>query len=477
MAETTNYYKVLDVSETISQEDLVKTLKRARRDAHPDSPKGSTMQFLVIQEAWKHLSTEDARKAYDSSLRAPKPSPQRPASSAASSTQQRPTTAPTKRPEANRGVQEAPTRPASQRPARPVGSKKPPSMQTEEATGDFVYEAEVSPQDERDPELSTYKFIPAQSKYLREVLGGLGVSLLGVLGMYFLWFSVALPQNAVVLIGAVTTLISVGFMTRYKREHKNGLYAGIILALGWLLASFPLIESQSAENPSSLNIGYTIFAGLFALGGATAAIFTPRLMEVRDLSKRVPVKILKMGRVFGDPAHKDPGVAATMRNVSSTLMQILSVKEGVFIIHMSKFNVNDKNFPGFMALIRGNKVALVTQMSAPPGGTQFDVDGTGNIVMMSRGGFTHIQNINPAVVTGAKALEKKFSGITATSLVIMSSRQPIETRHTDSTIITSRGNAVEALTQFFDDDERVVRRDVLLELSKYVTSVDLDSVV
>lgn len=467
MAETTNYYKVLDVSEGISQEDLVKALKRARRDAHPDSPKGSTMQFLVIQEAWKNLSTPDARTVYDETLRAPAPKPQRPAQTP--SKQPQTPSAPSTRQPAGK----SPTT----RPARPTGSRTPPSMQKDEPTGDFVYESQLSPQDEPDPDLSTYNFIPSQNKYLREVLGGIGAVLLGTLGMYFFWTSTVMPQPALVLIGVVTTLISVGLMTQYKREHKKGLYAGLVLVFGWIVSAFPIIESQAVSPPTSLNIGHVVFAILFALGGATAAIFTPRLMEVRDLSKRVPVKILKMGRVFGDPAHKDAGVAATIRNVSSTLSQILSVKEGTFIIHMSHFTVNGKNFPGFMALIRGNKVALVTQMAAPNPAARYDVDNAGNIVMMQNGGYSHIQNINPKVVAGVRALEKKFSGITVTSLVIMASPRPIETTVTDSTIITSRNNAVDALAQFFNDDDRVVRRDVLLELSKNVTSVDLDSVV
>ena len=74
-----DYYEVLGVEDPkISQEELKKAYNKARREAHPDAPKGNPMLFRMVEEAWKALGTPDARTLYDQSLKTPASPPQPP---------------------------------------------------------------------------------------------------------------------------------------------------------------------------------------------------------------------------------------------------------------------------------------------------------------------------------------------------------------------------------------------------------------
>jgi DnaJ-class molecular chaperone len=63
-----NYYKVLQVSNTASKHDIRKSFRCLALKYHPDRNKNSEeskRKFMLIVEAYKVLSDEQARKKYD----------------------------------------------------------------------------------------------------------------------------------------------------------------------------------------------------------------------------------------------------------------------------------------------------------------------------------------------------------------------------------------------------------------------------
>ena len=63
-----NYYEVLGVSRTASQEEIKKTYRRTARQYHPDLNPGdqaAEAQFKDIVEAYETLSNPELRKKYD----------------------------------------------------------------------------------------------------------------------------------------------------------------------------------------------------------------------------------------------------------------------------------------------------------------------------------------------------------------------------------------------------------------------------
>ena len=63
-----NYYEVLGVSRTASQEEIKKTYRRMARQYHPDlnpGDKAAEAKFKDIVEAYETLSNPELRKKYD----------------------------------------------------------------------------------------------------------------------------------------------------------------------------------------------------------------------------------------------------------------------------------------------------------------------------------------------------------------------------------------------------------------------------
>jgi hypothetical protein len=63
-----NYYDVLEVSPTCSQETLSAAFRSLSKRYHPDSPTGDAEKYKRISEAWSVLKDPAKRKAYDAAL-------------------------------------------------------------------------------------------------------------------------------------------------------------------------------------------------------------------------------------------------------------------------------------------------------------------------------------------------------------------------------------------------------------------------
>lgn len=61
----THYYDVLGITYEASQEELSRAYQDARKRYHPDAVGGSQAMFVEVQEAYKVLSNETSRRAYD----------------------------------------------------------------------------------------------------------------------------------------------------------------------------------------------------------------------------------------------------------------------------------------------------------------------------------------------------------------------------------------------------------------------------
>jgi molecular chaperone DnaJ/curved DNA-binding protein len=74
MAEITDYYRVLEVDEGASAEEVKKAYRRLARAYHPDrnpDDPGAEERFKAVQEAYEVLSDPQKRKAYDRARRNP----------------------------------------------------------------------------------------------------------------------------------------------------------------------------------------------------------------------------------------------------------------------------------------------------------------------------------------------------------------------------------------------------------------------
>lgn len=60
-----DYYKILEVSSSASEEEIKKSYRNLCKKYHPDLSKESSDIFLEIQEAYETLSDPEKRKAYD----------------------------------------------------------------------------------------------------------------------------------------------------------------------------------------------------------------------------------------------------------------------------------------------------------------------------------------------------------------------------------------------------------------------------
>ena len=62
-----SYYKILNVVENCSQEDVVAAYKNLAKKYHPDKG-GTTEEFRLISEAYEVLTDKDKREQYDCSF-------------------------------------------------------------------------------------------------------------------------------------------------------------------------------------------------------------------------------------------------------------------------------------------------------------------------------------------------------------------------------------------------------------------------
>lgn len=60
-----DYYKILNINKTASQEDIKKAYRRAAKEHHPDRTGGDDAKFKQINEAYETLSDPVKRRSYD----------------------------------------------------------------------------------------------------------------------------------------------------------------------------------------------------------------------------------------------------------------------------------------------------------------------------------------------------------------------------------------------------------------------------
>ena len=65
-----DYYKIMDVDKTASQDDIKKSYRKLARKFHPDvsKEKDAESRFKDINEAYEVLRDKEKRAAYDLSL-------------------------------------------------------------------------------------------------------------------------------------------------------------------------------------------------------------------------------------------------------------------------------------------------------------------------------------------------------------------------------------------------------------------------
>ncbi|MFN3596460.1 MAG: DnaJ C-terminal domain-containing protein [Rubricoccaceae bacterium] len=74
MSETTDFYRVLRVAETASEEEIKQAYRRLAHAYHPDhnaGDAGAAEHFRAIQEAYDVLGSPESRRAYDRARRSP----------------------------------------------------------------------------------------------------------------------------------------------------------------------------------------------------------------------------------------------------------------------------------------------------------------------------------------------------------------------------------------------------------------------
>ena len=476
-----DYYEVLGVEDPkISQEELKKAYNKARREAHPDAPKGNPMLFRMVEEAWKALGTPDARTLYDQSLKTPSPPPQPPKAPTPPPQTPAPQTAPSQQ---TAGTPTPP--PQSQKSEGPVPRNRkkitPPSMRQPSNAGahpvrgpsdETLVQEHVLEQQDDNQELQGYRFKPGAHQYLWHVLGGLAGGLIGVLVMMLVWDSALYPSIGA-LIGFGVSALGIAFTLGRKQEGAKAVLPFVFLIAGWIIALFPVLSEQTVtgDDSGTMNIPHLVAGIVFMLGTVTAMMYIPKYKETRAMNQIVPVSLMKKARVFGEPLHEHMQVAATMRAISESLMPVTQSLSGTYMLQVKHLSPEKgKDFPGFIALVRHNRLITVTQLTSQHVG-EYTVDYRGEVIYVHQGGHHHIPNTNPQVIQGLAAFRKQFSKLETRSLVIVETPGAVSPVFGESTLLSDRRNMLSTVTQWLSEDEdEVVRRDVFASLARTISS-------
>lgn len=440
-----DYYEILGVEQDATQEEIDKAFRKARRDNHPDKSSAGAWAFRLVEMAYDTLKDPDSRAAYDEKQRRgddPEPAPQQTQTTQSASAPNEPASAPATT------TQTASPSPVSQT-AAPVPSTPPVDVVQHE-------QFEVAEMDSEK-----LNFVPAPTKFLPQIAGSLGLSAAGAIGMFATWFMPSL-KPAFVGLAFLLTLFAVAAATKKPEVPKAGIASVILLVVGWVITGVPL---SKLDTPMHQPI-YLVMDVVYMLGGVVALLFVPRYLKIRNLNKRVPVKLLKTANVYGSPSSPEPQEAVIKRNISDTLTPIVLVKNGTFAIHVNGILLPDDNggdvrYPGEMVVINGNKVAIVSHMYGPAG--QYGVTQDGNIVLIIQNGLTHVENNNPQVLMAAKAIKKHFPDVEVQSvmIVIPVTAGTVTSYHAEGTSVVSRQEAFKELQSLFEEPTNVVRRDVI----------------
>lgn len=449
------YYEILGVSEDASAEEIEKAFKVARRDSHPH--KGAPeWAFRQVSKAYETLKEPGSRALYDQKLKhgdappapAPQPDPPKPPSSAPTQSQ-------------------TPSKASAATSRETVdsvyGSTASAPAKAPVEVPDFVV---VDDNENNTTELEDYAFSPSHVQSLPQMLAGVVGVLAGFGLMALAW---AFPTYPVTIGGAAAVLGLIAIAMQLRREvDKNankitlvtGLLAVILVAvpLGVFMAS-PL------DNPLYLT-GFL----LLVIGTLVGGFFASKFALTLKLNKQIPVKLLRNARIFGEPTGLSPAIAAIIRNVATALGQTVRSVDGTFMMHVRGLHANNQEAPIDMVLINGNKAALVSLLNGAAG--QYSVDNTGNIVHQYDRGIGHLPNENPKTLAVAQTLEKKFPTLKTKSFVIIipSTAGKIFSFDSERTAVSDRNHGVRLLKEYFKDGDKVVRRDVLSEFARYVTS-------
>lgn len=446
-----DYYEIIGVESSATQEEIDKAFRKARRDNHPDKAGASAWAFRLVETAYDTLKDPDSRAAYDESLRTgsgtstPPPQTQTQTQPPPNSTN---TGASSSNP--NQGAQ------------GPQANYQPP---TNVSQSDSVAQTQDTPTsyvvqpvnyESTQTKLENFTFSPPSNLYKTHILGSLGLSLLGVAGMFLSWFT-DLYKPVLLVIALLFTLAAVGIAMKKGEVPRGGVISVVLLVLGWVITGFPLFK---LPNPMQEPI-YLFSDAIFMLGGILAVLFVPRYLKIKAMNKRVPVKLLKDHRVYGSASHDNPNVAAVLRNVSDTLIPITYIKDGSFVLHVDDIKLDDRAFPGQMVVIRGNKIIVVSVLAGLPG--KYGVSTDGNIVRIVNGNLTHIENDNPKVLEGCAVMKKALPEIETKSLVVLISLAPgqVESYHAEGTSVVSLQEALATLVQDFEEPVTHVRRDAI----------------
>lgn len=60
-----DYYAILEIAPTSSEEDIKKSYRRLAHQFHPDMPNGDEARFKEINEAYQVLGNKEKRAQYD----------------------------------------------------------------------------------------------------------------------------------------------------------------------------------------------------------------------------------------------------------------------------------------------------------------------------------------------------------------------------------------------------------------------------
>lgn len=448
-----DYYEILGVDSTATQEEIDKAFRKARRDNHPDKAGASAWAFRLVETAYETLKDADSRAAYDEAQR----SGTAPSATSSAPSTPPPSSASTEPPAPSRAATTTAPTTATQQTAQPAPApvQDTPTSYVVQPV-DYEYE---------QTQLENFTFSPPANMYLWHILGALGASALGMFIMVMAWFT-DLYKPALGLIAFVFTLIAVGLAAKKREIPRGDVISMVALVLGWAITGFPLTRIDS---PLSQPI-YLVGDVLYMLGGALAVLYMPKHLKVRDMNKRVPVKLLREARIYGSPSNPDMNIAAVLRNISDTIAPITAIKDGSFLIHLDGFKTEEFTYPITMTVIRGNQVALLSFMAGFPG--QYGVTTDGNLVRIINGSLSHVENYNPQVLAAGEHLKKKLPNIEIKSIaiVIPTAMGAIEPYHSETTSVVPMEQVLPTLVEYFEAPVNIVRRDIINQFVPSISS-------